>query len=94
MRMRQFVASKDPKKREKLVDTLLASPEFVDYWTFRFADLFRVAVFPSRHQSKVDQRVLGMDSRQHRANRPYNEIAMERISAQGYSAPSRHFLPY
>ena len=38
-RVREFAASKD---RQKLVEVLLNTPEFVDYWTFRFTDLFRV----------------------------------------------------
>ena len=42
--MREFLPSRDPKKREKLIDALIASPEFVDYWTFRFDDVFRVSV--------------------------------------------------
>ena len=44
-RVREFLADRDPEKREKLIDLLLDSPEYVDYWTFRFADLFRVAIF-------------------------------------------------
>ena len=44
-RVREFLASTDPRKREKVIDALIASPEFVDYWTFRFADLFRVSIF-------------------------------------------------
>src|SRR5207237_1108796 len=42
-RVREFVSSKDRNKRNKLIDTLMATPEFVDYWSFRFADVFRVA---------------------------------------------------
>ena len=41
-RVREFLASADPRKREKVIDALIASPEYVDYWTFRFADIFRV----------------------------------------------------
>src|SRR5204863_272039 len=44
-RVRDFFASTDPHKREHLIDALIASPEFIDYWTFRFADLFRVSIF-------------------------------------------------
>jgi hypothetical protein len=93
-RVREFVASKDPKKREKLVETLLASPEYVDYWTFRFADLFRVAVFPVGINPKWTQSYWEWIHDSIAANKPYNQIAMERIAAQGYSAPSRHYLPY
>ena len=36
-----------------------------------------------------------MDSRESiESNRPYDEVARERISAQGYGPASRHFLPY
>jgi hypothetical protein len=88
------VASKDPRKREKLIETLLESPEYIDYWTFRFADLFRVAVFSRRHQSKVDPGLLSVDPRQHRREQAVQPDRAERIAAQGYSAPSRHYLPY
>ncbi len=69
-RMRQFVASRDPKKREKVVDALLASPEFTDYWTFRFSDIFRVAIFSERPDSEVEPGVLGVDSIEHRRESP------------------------
>ncbi|MBM3347861.1 MAG: DUF1549 domain-containing protein, partial [Betaproteobacteria bacterium] len=36
-RVREFLASKDPRKRDKLIETLVNSPEQVDYWTYRFA---------------------------------------------------------
>ncbi|HUQ90762.1 MAG TPA: DUF1553 domain-containing protein [Bryobacteraceae bacterium] len=93
-RVREFVASKDPKKREKLIETLLASPEYIDYWTFRFADLFRVAVFPVGINPKWSQAYWQWIRDSIAENKPYNQIALERISAQGYSAPSRHYLPY
>ena len=82
------------KKREKLIETLLASPEYVDYWTFRFADLFRVAVFPVGINPKWTQAYWQWIRDSVAANKPYNQIALERIAAQGYSAPSRHYLPY
>ena len=41
-RVRTFVADPDPAKRDKLISTLLDSPQYVDFWTYRFADLFRV----------------------------------------------------
>src|SRR5262249_17347392 len=54
-RVREFLASRDPKKREKLIDALIGSPEFVDYWTFRFDDVFRVAVFSNGIRPKWSQ---------------------------------------
>ena len=33
---------RDPQRRDKLIDRLLSSDAFVDYWTYRFADPFLV----------------------------------------------------
>ncbi len=41
--VRAFLADPDPNKRAKLVDRLLASPEFVDYWAYKWSDLFLVS---------------------------------------------------
>lgn len=38
-----FLADRDPEKRAKLVDRLLASPEYVDYWSYKWSDLFLVS---------------------------------------------------
>src|SRR5262249_48292924 len=51
-RVREFLADRDPKKREKLIDRLIGSPEFIDYWTFRFEDVFRVSIFSNGIQPK------------------------------------------
>ena len=93
-RVREFLADHDPRKREKLIDILLDSPEYVDYWTFRFADLFRVAIFSVGINPKWTQSYWEWIRDAIARDRPYDEVARERIAAQGYSAPSRHYLPY
>ncbi len=93
-RVREFVASNDPRKREKVIDALIASPEFIDYWTFRFADIFRVSIFSNGLSSKFSQQYWEWIRSNIERNRPYDEIARERISAQGYGAATSHFLPY
>ncbi|HZT28918.1 MAG TPA: DUF1553 domain-containing protein [Bryobacteraceae bacterium] len=93
-RVRQFLASRDPKKREKVVDALIGSPEFVDYWTFRFSDIFRVAIFANGLTPKWSQKYWEWIRHNIETNRPYDEVARERLSAEGYGAASRHFLPY
>lgn len=93
-RVREFLASKDPNKRAKLIDTLLASPEFVDYWTFRFSDLFRVAVFSNGLSPKWSDMYWRWIHDSIASNKPYDQMARERLDAQGYDAPSRHYLPY
>jgi hypothetical protein len=39
--VKAFLADADPKKREKLVDALLARPEFTDFWTLQLSDLLQ-----------------------------------------------------
>src|SRR5260370_42171694 len=36
-----FLRSKDPRKRDKLVDRLVERPEFADFWALKWADLLR-----------------------------------------------------
>ncbi|WP_437184920.1 DUF1549 domain-containing protein [Planctomicrobium sp. SH668] len=37
--VQSFLGDANPDKREKLVDQLLARPEFVDYWTYKWSDV-------------------------------------------------------
>ncbi len=39
--VRAFLADSAPDRRAKLVDRLLARPEFADFWTLKFADILR-----------------------------------------------------
>ncbi|HWC00192.1 MAG TPA: DUF1549 domain-containing protein, partial [Bryobacteraceae bacterium] len=93
-RVREFLASRDPQKREKLIDTLIGSPEFVDYWTYRFDDVFRVAVFANGIRPKWSQMYAEWVRASIERNKPYDQMARERLAAQGYDGPSRHYLPY
>ncbi len=40
-RVRAFVASDDPKKRARLIEELLARPEFNDFWALKWLDVLR-----------------------------------------------------
>ncbi|MBM3794967.1 MAG: DUF1553 domain-containing protein [Acidobacteria bacterium] len=93
-RVREFAQSRAPRKREQVIDALLASPEFVDYWAFRFSDLFRVAIFANGLTPKFSQKYWEWIRANIESNRPYDEVARERLSAQGYGPASRHFIPY
>ena len=92
-RAREFIASQDPQKRTKLIDALLDSPEYVDYWTFRFGRLFRVAAgaVGGAEHAYTYWRWMWQNIAQ---NNSYREIALERLAAQGYGGASRHFLSY
>ncbi|MEP7361767.1 MAG: DUF1549 and DUF1553 domain-containing protein [Acidobacteriota bacterium] len=93
-RVREFIASTDPRKRERVIDALIASPEYVDYWSFRFAEIFRVAIFANGLSPKWSTEYGEWIRSNIETNRPYDEVARERISAEGYSPATRHFLPY
>ena len=93
-RTREFFASRDPDKRRKLIDILMASPEFVDYWTYRFDDVFRVSVFSNGIIAKWSQMYGEWVRSSIETNKPYDQIARERLTAQGYDGPTRHYLPY
>ena len=93
-RVREFVALHDPRKREKVIDALIGSPEYIDYWTFRFSDIFRVSIFANGLTPKFSQKYWEWIRENIASNRPYDEVARERLSAQGYGAASRHFIPY
>jgi hypothetical protein len=93
-RVREFLAGTDPRKRERVIDALIQSPEFTDYWTFRFADLFRVSIFGNGLSPKWMAEYWEWIRANIENNRPYDQVARERIAAEGYKAPSRHFLPY
>ena len=92
-RTREFLTSSDPAKREKLVDTLLQTPEFTDYWTYRLSQLFRVALFENGINLQWTEAYWEWIRGHVAGNTPYDRVARERIAAIGYSAPSRHFLP-
>ena len=91
-RVREFLADPDPDKRDKLVEILLDSPEYIDYWTFRFAELFRVSyenggdggVYPLLYWRWIRDSIA--------RNKPYDQMARERLAAQGYDGPTRHYF--
>ena len=93
-RVREFLASRDSGKREKLIDTLIGSPEFIDYWTFRFEDVFRVSVFSNGIQPKWSRMYDEWVRQNIATNKPYDQVARDRLMAEGYDGPTRHFLPY
>ena len=81
-----FINDGDPNKRAKLVDSLMASDAFIDYWTFIYGNLFEVT---SRYYTYV-----GIPGRNLFYNylrdfiardRSYKDVAAEMISAKGDS---------
>jgi hypothetical protein len=83
--VKAFLADSRPDKRAKLVDALLDRPEFVDQWTLFLDDLLQ-------NRRERDHDVRGPKGvrafhewirEQVAANRPWNELARDVLTAQG-----------
>ncbi len=88
---RAFLDDTDPKKREKLIDALLARPEFAEYWAQKWADLLR------NEEKSLDKKGVAVFYRwiaaQLAADRPLNEFARDILAARGstYANPPANF---
>lgn len=83
--VRDFVADPDPAKRDKLIDTLLASDAFVDKWAYFFMDLFRANGKMGRGQNLFHYWM----KENLRVDRPYDDAVRDIIAA---SAKSNHVV--
>jgi hypothetical protein len=78
---RAFLTDTDPKKREKLVERLLAHPAWADFWANKWADLLRPP--PDRAGIKSVYVLDQWLRESFRANRPYDQFVREIITAEG-----------
>jgi len=79
--VKAFTDDADPKRREKLIDRLLDRPEFVDYWTYKWAELFLVSTkrLPQAATWSFYQHL----RRQVAENTPWDRVARDILTAQG-----------
>jgi hypothetical protein len=78
---REFLASEDPRKRERLIDALLERPEYAEVWATKFSDLFRVGLLD---QGNKGGRLMYNWLRQSiREDKPYDQFATELLTASG-----------
>jgi len=84
-RVQAFVADGDPNKRTKLIDELLASPEWVDKWTMYFGDLLKNTVRTTQVVRYADGRnaFYKWIRESMEQNKAYDRIATELLTAQG-----------
>jgi hypothetical protein len=79
--IRKFVSDTAADKRSKLIDTLLARPEFVDYWAYKWSDLLLVSTrkLPTPAMLAMHQYV-----RQSVADdKPWDRFARDILTARG-----------
>jgi hypothetical protein len=82
-----FLADKDPKKREKLIDTLIERPEFIDMWTMKWGEMLRVRANNQNPSYGRDGKAMysyaAWIKEQMTKNRPLNEFAAELLVGKG-----------
>jgi hypothetical protein len=81
--VRSFLADAAPDKRDKLIESLLERPEYVDYWTYRWSDLLLLNGTELRpdaikaYYKWVHDRV--------QSNTPWDQLVRELITSKGSS---------
>jgi len=83
--VREFLADDDPNKRDKLIDRLVDSEEYVEKWSYHFMDLFRANGKMGRGRHLFHYWM----KQNLRADRPYDAVAQDIIAA---SAKSNHVV--
>ena len=78
---RQFLECSDPDKRSGLIDELLTSDAYADYWAMRWCDVLRVDRDVVKPQGAVG--ISRWLRRQFLENRPYDEFVRDIMTAQG-----------
>ncbi len=78
---RVFLADTSPEKREKLVDALLARPEYADFWANKWTDLLRPN--PYHVGMKATYNLDQWLRKSFRENKPYDQFVREIIAANG-----------
>lgn len=88
---KEFAADKSPDKRERLVDRLLARPEFGEFWAMKWADGLRVE--PRTMDMKGMTAFHGWIRDAVAGNMPVNEFVRAILSAQGstYKVPEANY---
>lgn len=79
--VRSFLADTNSNKRARLIDELLARPEYVDHWSGKWADLLR----PNPYRVGI-KTVMAMDTwirDSFRQNKPYDQFVREIVTAEG-----------
>ena len=84
--LKEFVADSDSAKRERLIDRLLASPEYARHMQYTF-DVLLMQRLPKKH---IDPAAFAEFLRKSFAeNKPFNQLALEILSADGAEETNR-----
>lgn len=81
---REFLLTRNPNKRAQLIDKLLQSEEYVDYWTMKWCDILRVkSEFPINLWPNAVQAYHKWIRDCIKSNVPYDKFARELLVSNG-----------
>jgi len=83
-----FAADADPAKRDKLIDRLLETPEYADFFATKWADILRVKRRGEAQRAAGTFRFHGWIRAAVAADKPYSDFAREIVCAVGDEAKS------
>jgi hypothetical protein len=81
--VRAFVADKEPARRERLLDRLLASKEFADIWVMKWAELLEIRSRDNAVYPKSAELYFEWLRDQLMTNAPLDRIVQELLTASG-----------
>ncbi len=81
--VRAFLADKDPKKREKAVDAILARNEYADFWALKWGDLLRNQRKGQKEQQRGTYAFRAWIRNAFATNMPYDQFVRSIVAAQG-----------
>jgi hypothetical protein len=88
VQLNAFVTATNPDKRDRLIDELLDSQAWVDYWTYWYGDLLRIT-----HNRVGNAAMKHFDAwlrQSFRDDKPYDRLVTELLTA---SAPNTNWMP-
>jgi len=81
---REFLSSRDPQKRAKLIEWLLERPEFAEYWTMKWGDLLRIeSEYPVRLWPKAAGTYQRWVKESIAKNKPYDQFVRDLVLSSG-----------
>jgi Protein of unknown function (DUF1553)/Protein of unknown function (DUF1549) len=78
---RAFLADPSADKRDRLIDSLLARPEFVDYWAYKWSDLLLIS--GQRLRPKALEAYYEWVHKAAAENKPWDQLVREIVTATG-----------
>ena len=81
--VRAFLGDTSADKRDKVIESLLARPEFVDYWTYKWSDL--LLINGQKLRPKPVKAYYDWIHKQVADNVPWDEFARQIVTSQGSS---------